>query len=613
MSASFSSPLIAASRRPSATHRNVAQFRRARRQHRERRLFLEHLEDRRLLSVFVVTGIGDEHLSSLPNPIPDTLELPSLRAAVEAANTHSGEDIIRFAPNLAGNTITLTLGELNLTEEWTTTTIEGLGREQLTIDGNHSSRVFRIRPAVTANISGLTIAHGRSTDLYGGGSIYNTGILTITDCTISESTSTSTDYNYGGGGIYNAGLLTVANSTLSKNSTPGKGGGIYNDQWATLTVTNCTLTENSAEGYGGGIYDRYRGKLTITNCVFAMNSSPHGGGGAFYTNEASSATLANSTLSGNWTDGGYGGAIEASYSTLTVTNSTLTGNRAQWGGGIYKYQGTLVVANSTLSANASAWGGGGIHIMQAAAQLTNSTLAGNSSTSIGGAGIYHQGTSLTVTNSTLAGNSTPWFGGAIAVISGAVTLNNTIVADNTARDNVEISGAVTANYSLIDSAAGATISGTGYIVGQAAQLGPLANHGGPTQTMPLLPGSPAIDAGSNSLIPSGVETDRRGTGFARLSTGMATAQQRWIWGPTSSCRLGHRWPPRRGPERHRGPSGAIRRNGFFRSGWRPPELRLGFRRRHDRHGPHAHTRLCRQRQLHRVVDGGRRPRQHGDR
>ena len=54
-------------------------------------------------------------------------------------------------------------------------------------------------------------------------------------------------------------------------------------------------------------------------------------------------------------------------------------------------------------------------------------------------------------------------------------------------------------------------------------LGPLANNGGPTQTMALLPGSPAIDAGSNALAVDAngnpLTTDQRGAGFPRIVNG----------------------------------------------------------------------------------------------
>lgn len=79
-------------------------------------------------------------------------------------------------------------------------------------------------------------------------------------------------------------------------------------------------------------------------------------------------------------------------------------------------------------------------------------------------------------------------------------------------------------YSLIGNGSGSTLptGSTGNLVGTATspidpKLGPLQANGGPTQTMALLLGSPAIDAGSNSKIPTGVTTDQRGD--SRISGG----------------------------------------------------------------------------------------------
>src|SRR5262249_9706397 len=100
------------------------------------------LEDRRLLSTLTVLNNSD----SGPG---------SLRAEIAAAQ--SG-DTIRFAGKLAGQTITLTGGELVLDKSLD---IEGIGAGRLTVSGNHASRVFDIRGGATVTIAGLTIADGQ--------------------------------------------------------------------------------------------------------------------------------------------------------------------------------------------------------------------------------------------------------------------------------------------------------------------------------------------------------------------------------------------------------------------------------------------------------------------
>ena len=90
---------------------------------------------------------------------------------------------------------------------------------------------------------------------------------------------------------------------------------------------------------------------------------------------------------------------------------------------------------------------------------------------------------------------------------------------------------LTINHSLIGVADNVTqpISGNiGNQLGTAVSpldpvLGPLAFNGGPTRTHALLPGSPAIDAGSNALAVDEdgdpLLTDQRGDGFDRIVSG----------------------------------------------------------------------------------------------
>jgi hypothetical protein len=126
-------------------------------------------------------------------------------------------------------------------------------------------------------------------------------------------------------------------------------------------------------------------------------------------------------------------------------------------------------------------------------------------------------------NSTLSGNSADTVGGGIFSLFGTRTTRNTIIAGNTAPNNPDVSGTlVSQGHNLIGDGAG----GTGYdstdLVGTATnpidpRLGPLQDNGGPTETMALLPGSPAIDAGDPTNAP---QWDQRGPGYPRVVNGM---------------------------------------------------------------------------------------------
>ena len=340
------------------------------------RLQFEALEDRRVLSTVTVFNILDSGTGSL-------------RAAVAAA--HRG-DTIAFASSLAGQTITLTSGELFLKQD---VTIAGPGTGPVTISGNNASRVFELssktKPQVT--LSGLTISDGYAPGPFGY----------------------STD---NGGGILNEGALTVRNCILSHNSAP-IGAGILNDSGATLTIVSSALTGNSGRdergsSMGGGIANF--GTLVVHGSTFSYNSVS-GPGGAIYNITGAVTIDGQSVLSHN--SAGAGGAIGGSVGlnrALTISDSTFSDNSAVNGnGGAISFSGTLTLNGCTMEGNSAGLRGGAICVgagsLGSAVTISGCTITGNSASQ--GGGIYatnnNSGTgSATVTvenTSSIVGNT----------------------------------------------------------------------------------------------------------------------------------------------------------------------------------------------------------------
>jgi hypothetical protein len=221
-----------------------------------------------------------------------------------------------------------------------------------------------------------------------------------------------------------------------------------------------------------------------------------------------------------------GGGIDNA-GTLTISDSTISGNTSGVGAGISNNRGgKLTINKSTLSGNSAFvhlcllkkcryFGVGGGILNGGTLTINNSTLTGNSavgngSTQGGGGGISNGGT-LTINNSTLAGNRAP-YGGGILNNGRPVTLQNSIVANSPSGGNC--SGPMTSNGYNLSSDNTCNFTGPGDMNNTDPKLGTLGNHGGPTQTIPLLAGSPAIDAGNPNGCTDGkghlLKTDQRG-------------------------------------------------------------------------------------------------------
>ena len=189
----------------------------------------------------------------------------SLRMAM--ANPVSG-GLVEFAPNLSGQTITLTSGQLAIATNLTidaSSLIKGL-----ILSGNSTTRVLALHQGTTVVLRGLTI-QGGYTMLPGGGIFIDAATLTMTGCSIVENAALLP--GVGGGGVFNnLGALKLVNCTLAKNFS-AYGGGLYTYNGAS-TLVNCTVSSNSATILGGGLFDNTVGTITLDNSIIAGNTAP---------------------------------------------------------------------------------------------------------------------------------------------------------------------------------------------------------------------------------------------------------------------------------------------------------------------------------------------------
>ena len=269
------------------------------------------------------------------------------------------------------------------------------------------------------------------------------------------------------------GALTLDSLTVTHGNASGDYGGALANNGANVTITNSTFSYNSA--YGSGAIDNFGGVLTITNSSFSNNTATDAEGGAIANLLSGTLTVTNVSFSDNTAANYYGGAIANDGGDATITNSAFTNNSAYGSGAIDNdFSSTLEIANSTFSGNtATDDEGGAIGNYSGALTITNSTFSGNTATSSGG--IFNEDT-LYLYNTILANSA-----------SGADCFNN--------------AGTVAGNNNLIKTdGSGANACGTTAPINNTDPLlGSLANNGGLTQTLALLAGSPAIDAGDNTI------------------------------------------------------------------------------------------------------------------
>lgn len=368
-------------------------------------------------------------------------------------------------------------GDLDITQS--TVTLHGASTLLTVIDGNATDRVIDyLNDGGTLTVTTLTIYNG---SLEGGG---GAGIQLAPESTLVMS--------------------SVRVSSNSNNGTDGnydQGGGIFAPSANTIIINNSLIQYNTA-CYGGGLYS-YESSVAMFDTTVEENEAtcPTGWGGGMLIKSGESATILFSTFNNNTAYKGAG--LYSSSNALSVKNCTFGFNDASSGGGMMLANKSWI-ENVTMRNNTATLFGGGVAVDYSGyyyehSSMVNTTLAGNTAGSGGGVAVLNgDANGLVMDHLSFAANTATSVGSALFVgnDSPASAANSIMVSADTGYVCfIVTSTSWTSNgYNLTNDDDGECfLNGTGDIITATPYLGTLADNGGPTWTLPLQDGSPAID------------------------------------------------------------------------------------------------------------------------
>ncbi|MBW2531459.1 MAG: hypothetical protein JRI55_08260, partial [Deltaproteobacteria bacterium] len=372
----------------------------------------------------------------------------------------------------------------------------------VTLDGGGTSRMLDVDNHVSLTVVGIHFANGHATSLgsdrASGGAIRGgwRGTVRAYDCTFTDNVA-GTEGEEGGGAIYvpSASTLVIVRCDFQRN-TGGLGGAVHN-LLSGLTIVNSSFVDNSSDSGGGAVYtdgaseetdDAIGGTIDFCGCQFVGNQTYTQGGGAYLFAYPPDEILINQTLFQSNSvfrraDGGaLGGGLRPGNATLQLENSLFLGNHADVHGGGLWVDGNLPsnVTNCTFTDNDAGVqgqeGGYGGAISGGNLTISHVTIADNHAEHSGGAIFNESSETVTLVDSILANNSAsnPWD------------------LDHSCRDTMQ--GSNNLQWPAPD---GEDLPCTADVIAQDPLLDALTDNGGPTATMALGSGSPALDASTD--------------------------------------------------------------------------------------------------------------------
>jgi|GEM_PF-6197011 len=236
-----------------------------------------------------------------------------------------------------------------------------------------------------------------------------------------------------------AALNEGRNIVLTKDLTGGWPDRLQAKNTSVLDLWGHTLDRQKGKLHSDGhvIEVRSGGNLTIKDSIGTgkITGGYANNGGGININEGGTLTLMGGTITGNKADIDGGGICVKG--TLIATGGYITNNRANdTGGGIYvSTTGVIQLTNITIANNTSSNYGGGmnVHVREdTTSSVHNSYIINNKTNDVGGGIYYNQsGRTFTVENTVITGNSAEDGGGAIYNNNGTLILQSCNIYNNT--------------------------------------------------------------------------------------------------------------------------------------------------------------------------------------
>ncbi len=433
-------------------------------------------------------------------------DVAALKSAIKTANSNGQNDIINLASGGSYAIVSVDNTPARTTSDGPADGENGLpilkadGRSSLTFNGNGATivrqapsfsapgyRFFTVEAGAQVNFDAVTLqngffANGQST--VGGAAILNRGSVFLRGCTFTGNRSSPA------GAILNLGALTVESSTFTNNNTDADAGAILSRGSAASLSINASTFANNSGGEGGALYVR-DSDATVRLSTFRGNSAIGSGGAISIGGQSATLAAQNNTFDSNRASNQSGGGIIVRDATAKIEGCTFVKNYGYNGGGLSS-SGQLTLLNSTFSANIAqgyqnqsgpgGYNGGGLEITPSSVTSPNTLV--DSCTFFGN----------------ISDNPRAFTIGGIAASSSPLTLRNSIVVGNADKNALDIGGNISSGgHNLVGETGSSGFVASDKLNVADAKLGPLADNGGPTQTIALLAGSPALNAGQTAL------------------------------------------------------------------------------------------------------------------